>query len=317
MKENQREQLFNSITDVDVRFIEEAQAEVRRKKSHPAVKWVGLAACLCLVAGGALLWSEFYQPSGANGGPAIVTGEGVTIPPHVLDVQSDTSEADMIAFFIYQGRWYEHYELVDMDENMVGEYLGTVTGSIDEWSAKDEYVELSGSVQGDFYAVNGYDPNFMLCMKSAVDGQLSLYICNNGITLSHGSELYEDRLHLAENYRGVTFESQDSWFHSKGEIHPLDASDNKVLTDFISALNDAGFIPRQDVPFDKDKDVEAVSVFDLCLYHLYFQMEDGVTVHLRLIEGGYVFFDGMTDVAAQISLETFDPLIQQLAANEK
>lgn len=317
MKENRREQLFNSITDVDERFIEEAQTEMRRKKSHRAVRWVGLAACLCLVAGGALLWSEFHQPSGANDGPAIVTGEGVAIPPRVLDVQNNTSEANMIAFFIYQGRWYEHYAFVDMNENLVGEYLGTATGSIDKWSEKDEYVELSGSVQGDFYAVNGYDPNFMLCKRSGIDGELSLYICNNGITLSRGSELYEDRLHLAENYRGVQYESQDSWYYSKGELHPLDASDHKALTDFIGALNDAAFILRQDVPFDKDKDVEAVSVFDSCLYHLYFQMEDGITVHLRLIEGGYVFFDGMMDVAVRIPPEAFDPLIEQLAANEK
>lgn len=317
MKENRREQLFNSITDVDERFIEEAQTEMHRKKSHRAVKWIGLAACLCLVAGGALLWSEFHQPSGANDGPAIVTGEGVAIPPRVLDVQNNTSEANMIAFFIYQGRWYEHYAFVDMNENLVGEYLGTATGSIDEWSEKDEYVELSGSVQGDFYAVNGYDPNFMLCMRSGIDGELSLYICNNGITLSRGSELYEDRLHLAENYRGVTFESQASWNYSKGEIHSLDTAENKALTDFISALNDAAFILKQDVPFDKDKDAEAVSVFDSCLYHLYFQMEDGITVHLRLIEGGYVFFDGMMDVAVRIPPEAFDPLIEQLAANEK
>ena len=45
---------------------------------------------------------------------------------------------------------------------------------------EDGYVDLAGSIGGDFYAVNGYDPEFMLCMKSD-NGNLQLYICNNGL----------------------------------------------------------------------------------------------------------------------------------------
>lgn len=312
MKNKQSERLFSSLTDVDARFIEEAQTPVRSRKTYPFIKWGALAACLCLVVGGALMWNARTKPPVDNGGAVTVSEGGVAIPPREIVVPDGTSETMMVAFFIYQGRCYEFYDFTDLSENLVGEYLGTVTGTIDEWSGRNEYVELSGSVQGDFYAVNGYDPAFMLCMRQGEE--IALYICNNGITLQEGADLYEDRLHLAENYSAVTYESRDSWYYSKGELSPLDVVENRALTDFINALNEAEFIPRQEVPFDKEKDVEAVSVFDSCLYHLYFQMEDGITVHLRLIEGGYVFFNGILDVAAQIPQEVFDSLIQQLDA---
>lgn len=312
MKNHQSQQLFNSMTDIDARFIEEAQTKLCRKKSRPFVRWGALAACLCLVVGGALLWNGRTKPPVDNGGAVTVSEGGVAIPPREIVAPDGTIETMMVAFFIYQGRCYEFYDFTGLSENLVGEYLGTVTGTIDEWSGQDEYVELSGSVQGDFYSVNGYDPAFMLCMKRGE--VIELYICNNGITLRDGSDLYEDRLHLAEKYRSVTYESQDSWYNSKGELRPLDTDGNQALTDFINALNVAELIPRQEVPYDRDKDAEAVSVFDACLYHLYFTMEDGVTAHLRLIEGGYVFFDGILDVAAQIPSEVFEPLIQQLDA---
>lgn len=311
MKNKQSERLFSSLTDVDARFIEEAQTPVRSRKTYPFIKWGALAACLCLVVGGTLMWNNLREQPAVDGSPVAVPGEGVVIPPVQVDLSADTA-ASMVPFFIYQGRCYTQYERLEKGMPLVGEYLGTATGLIDEWTPESGYVELAGSVQGDFYAVNGYDPAFMLCMRQGEE--IALYICNNGITLQEGSDLYEDRLHLAGNYRSVKYESQDSWYYSKGELSPLDVVENRALTDFINALNEAEFIPRQEVPFDKEKDVEAVSVFDSCLYHLYFQMEDGITVHLRLIEGGYVFFDGILDVAAQIPQEVFEPLIQQLDA---
>lgn len=312
MKNHQSQQLFNSMTDIDAHFIEEAQTKLHRKKSRPFVRWGALAACLCLIVGGALLWNGRTEPPVDNGGPVTVPEGGVAIPPREIVAPDGASETMIVEFFIYQGHCYEQYGFVDMDESLVGEYLGTSTGTIDEWTDRDEYVELSGSVQGDFYSVNGYDPAFMLCMKRGE--KIELFICNSGITLHDGSDLYEDRLHLAEKYCSVTYESQDSWYNSKGKLRPLDSAWNQALTDFINALNVAELIPRQEVPYDRDKDAEAVSVFDSCLYHLYFTMEDGVTVHLRLIEGGYVFFDGILDVAARIPVEAFEPLIQQLDA---
>lgn len=308
MKNKQSERLFSSLTDVDARFIEEAQTPVRSRKTYPFIKWGALAACLCLVVGGALMWNNLREQPAVDGGPVAVPGEGVVIPPVQVDLSADTA-ASMVPFFIYQGRCYTQYERLEKGAPLVGEYLGTATGLIDEWTPESGYVELAGSVQGDFYAVNGYDPAFMLCMRQGEE--IALYICNNGITLQEGADLYEDRLHLTENYSAVTYESRDSWYHSSGEIQPLDAAENSVLADFVTALNAAEFMASSDVPLDAGED----SLADRELYHLYFELADGMTVHLRLCAGGYVRFEGILDVCVQIPQEVFDSLIQQLDVN--
>ena len=133
-----------------------------------------------------------------------MSDKGVTIPKLEVSLSAESS-ADMLGFFIYQGNCYVHYDWIYDDVDIIGKHLGAATGLIDEWTPRDGYVEFAGSVKGDFYEVKGYDPSFMLCMKHT-DGSISLYVCDTGITLKYGSELYTDRLDLAGNYTSVQYE---------------------------------------------------------------------------------------------------------------
>ena len=81
----------------------------------------------------------------------------MTIPPLEVSLSSELA-ADMIGFFIYEGRCYVQYNHIDNGTDLIGEYLGTATGLIDEWTPKEGYVDFAGSVRGDFYSVKGYDP---------------------------------------------------------------------------------------------------------------------------------------------------------------
>lgn len=220
----------------------------------------------------------------------------VTIPPADVYLGNDASaQASMAAFFIYQGRCYVQYETLDEDYDLIGEHLGTAKGLIDEWTPADGYVDLAGSIGGDFYAVNGYDPDFMLCMKST-SGLLRLFICNNGITLQYGAELYEDWLHLSENYAAVEFETRKSWYNSEHQRYRLTEDSSETIETFIHQLDTAEFIPTNQISL-----VDGVSsVYEMEIYHLYFQLKDGLTVHLRLYQNGYVRFDGIMDVAVKI-----------------
>jgi hypothetical protein len=213
----------------------------------------------------------------------------------------------MIAFFIYQGNWYVQYEWID-DADLVGEYLGTATGLIDEWTPKDGYVELAGSVKGPFYSVKGIDPGFMLCKKDET-GAVSTYICDNGITLRIGSDLYEDRLHLSEQYIAVQAETRDSWYYGRSKVFQLDA-DDKVIGEFITQLDRAEFIPWEDVPAKEG--MTSTSIYDTEIYHLYFKMKNGMTTHLRLYEHGYVRFQGLLSVCVQLPEESFSALTDAL-----
>lgn len=287
---------------VDSGYVEEADTKSIKKKPR-WIKWGAMAACLCLVVVGAFIWKQSAAPITKNEG-ITVTKDGVTIPLPELSLSSNVS-ADMLAFFIYQGRVYTQYEWVNDSGVIAGERLGTATGLIDEWTPKDGYVELAGSVSGDFYTVNGFDPSFMLCMKYD-DGQISTYICNRGITLKYGSELYEDRLHLSENYVAAEYESRESWYYSRGEVYALDADGTEILNGFISKLNSAEFIPSSNIPLDEG---ESSIYDDKEIYHLYLKMQNGMTVELRLFEGGYVSFQGILDICVQVPQNEFNTLI--------
>ena len=295
--------LYYAIGEVDDDSLERSEAA---PKKSGWLKWGMAAACLCLAVIGIALWRQpASSPSEAAG--ITVSESGVTIPPMEVSLSASANEnACMIAFFIYQGRCYVHYERIDSGVDIVGEYLGTATGLIDVWTPKSGYVDFAGSVKGDFYAVKGYDPSFMLCMKG-LDGKVSIYICNNGITLKYGSELYEDRLHLSENVESVRYESRFSWYFGKGEQYQLN-SVNDVILDFIRGLDSAQFVPADSVPLGEGQ----TYIVDTEVYHLYFQMKDGTTAHLRLHENGYVRFDGIRDVCVQVPEESYGALLDLL-----
>ncbi len=284
--------LYNAIGKVDDDILEKSEADTGMSKTkHRRLKSAVIAASLCLVITGVFIWKQSTEGTEIAG-----YENGVTIP-EMGGSLSVSPLTDMIGFFLYQGRHYVQYEWIDDDADIIGEYLGTATGSIDEWTPKDGYVEFAGSVRGDFYAVKGYDPAFVLCMKQS-NGAV-IYICNNGITLKYGSELYEDRFQLSSHLESVQYESHDSWFNSRGERYQMD-SVNDVVLDFIKSMDSARFIPDEAVPFDEDGIEE--------LYHLFFQLENGMTVHLRLHENGYVECQRMWDLYVQVPKKSYKAL---------
>lgn len=282
--------IIDSIGHVDDDMIAETDAlrmnKAMKGKSTKYGKikgWAAAAACLCFVIIGAAALSPF----GLRDGDSKNENDGIS--------------SKMIGFFIYEGRCYVQYREIYEDVDLIDKHLGTVTGLIDEWTPEDGYVDFAGSAQGDFYSVKGYDPSFMLCMREP-DGAINLFICKNGITLKYGSELFEDRLHLAGNYSKVLFESYDSWNYGKEELFRLEGKDETVSR-FVECLDEAEFIPENSVSFyDEIKE----------LYHLYFVKNDGVTVELRLCEKGYVRFQGILDVCLRLPEEEYDSFLKLL-----
>ena len=71
---------------------------------------------------------------------------GVTIAPLRVDLYDHPdAEVDMEALFIYDGRCYVQYGSLADASHLAGDYLGTATGLIDEWTEKDGYVDLAGA----------------------------------------------------------------------------------------------------------------------------------------------------------------------------
>lgn len=229
---------------------------------------------------------------------------GITIPKReVYLAKNDGVEMDMLAFFIYEGRVYISFgEYGNISDEIVGEYLGTSTGMIDEWTPKDGYVDFAGSIEGDFYSVNGYDKEFMLCMKDS-DGTVSIFYNDNGITLYQSSDLFEERLHLKGNYVQAYYQNDKEWNYGEG-YHNVDSQDMNIIDSFVDALNSGSLIRV---------DGNETNMYSLNqIYHLYLEMNNGIVLHFRLYEGGYVRFEGVPGVRVKIDESRFNELINIL-----
>ena len=255
-------------------------------------KWGILAAGICLLMVGVNMWMSLAESDNLF---ETMESEG-TATTEIM--------ADMIAFFIYQGNMYEQYEIVDEPE-LVGAYVGTVIGQIDEWSKEDAYVESAGSVQGNLYEVNGFSPEFMLCMKQD-DGSVSTYINADGLVLEKGDDLFEGCLHLAGNYQEVQYQTRDEWYYSTGEPKTIPEEYAEDVTRFVGALNDGEIIAAVSYPVKEgEEDIYAAEI-----YHMYFTMENGMQIHLRLFKNGYVAFAGAPEQLVRVEETVFEEMVQ-------
>lgn len=265
-----------------------------KKTERKWKKWGTIAAGICLLIVGVKMWTSLTESDKLF---ETMESEGTA---------TTETMADMIAFFIYQGNMYEQYEIVDEPE-LVGAYVGTATGQIDEWSKEEDYVESAGSVQGDFYEVNGFSPEFMLCMKKD-DGSVSTYINADGLVLEKGAELFEDYLHLAGNYQEVQYQTRDEWYYGTGEPKTIPEEYAEEVTRFVGALDDGEIIAAVSYPVKEgEEDIYAAEI-----YHMYFQMENGMQIHLRIFKNGYVAFAGAPEQLVQVEEPAFEEMIQVL-----
>lgn len=296
---------------MDEIYIEEASDVKPAAKTRRWVKWGALAACLCLVVGGALLSTSLTGSSGSYDSlpdEVVLSEDGVTIPPTKVTLgENDSAESCWAyAFFIYQGRCYKSYDGVYGDSDLIGDYLGTTQGMIDLWTPKEGYVELAGNTKGDFYSVKGYDPEFMVCMRES-SGAVNIFINDNDLTLKYGSDLLEDRFHLSGSVSELVYQDHDSWNYSKGELYSLNNDD--AVSDFIALLDQGIFIPETHAILPDGTEYLAKAA----LYHVDLRLKDGITVELRLCKGGYVSFDTyFSEVCIQVDETKFNEFITLL-----
>ena len=298
--------VFKAIGGISDEAIEDARLEsatsgskrkTRRRRIIGAV--AAMAACTALVIGIAQTWKGIKPVAGDN--PAVDTSaapgsvspdngvmvpappwDSVYIPPDPMPEAPEPGvAADMMAFFIYNGRMYVQTGQY-ADPSLREGYVCTVTGDIDEWSGADEYVEGASSIGGDVYSVKGYDTNFRLCMDGP-DGLIEFYDCLSDMTLYRGADLFETCLHV-ENYVGAYYILDADWEENIDNRHELDP---ESLETFVSLLMVS---PMQEwSAWSENGDIFD---YEYAEAHLYFELSDGTTVPLRLFENGCVMYGG-------------------------
>lgn len=314
--------IAKALGDIDVSFLEEAIA-FPPKKVQPSLPKRLAAACLCLLIGVTSLCTISFpaeeNPASIDSEPALTPApepsqsvSGVTPPAPQLSLAAEEN-ASMMPFFIYQGRTYLYYDCVPSRHLALGEKAGTATGLIDEWTPQDGYVNLAGSVTGDFYPVAGYDPSFLLAMPQT-DGTMELFVAQNGYTLQTGADLFQTRLSVLETCTAVTWETWDSWYEEKGDIHTLSTENTAAFSSFLGVLEQSPCCLTESIPLiDGAESVYDFFFDDWGLYHLYITRDDGITVELCLFEGGYIMFSGLQSVCVQVPPDDFSALLALLS----
>lgn len=204
---------------------------------------------------------------------------GVTIPLTTVDF-SEIESADMANLFVYGGRVYVLFDSMDYDGRIIGDYLGTVRSTIDEWTPREDYQELNGNIGGDIYTIPGYDPKFILC-QSYPDDEIGIFVCDEGITFKTGADLLGDRLHLSGQEK-IVLQPYEDWYHSTEQFYRFKEDYQQQTADFMALLQDAPAIEFSQIP-RREKSI----------WHLYCATAEGIEVHFRLYEGGYVTVDGV------------------------
>ncbi len=286
------EQLLHALGEVDEDYLAQVD-ELRRiapkKKRHT---WIPMAACLCLVAGVAA-WAlrggmgmPTKEGDQTNSNGITESTQGIYVPPLEVELPQAETETmiDMSGFFIYQGRLYAQMDVVEQGQNLVGQQLGESSGTIDEWTPEDQYLEGTGSIGGPFYEVKGYDPRYLLCMVH--DYGVELFWNNCDITVSTGADVLEEVFHLSDGIAQTEFQSESDFQGETGCTTPITR-----LEQLEAWIDDLGQAPAL---FSTETDMGQ------CFGHLYLTKADGVTVHLKLMGEDYVQIENLPGVCWQV-----------------
>jgi len=243
--------------------------------------------------------------------------QGLKVPAISLPEPKTWAMYDMIGTLVYNGGIYTQTDNMYMDleaeqkEALLGEYLGHATLSIDEWSSFEEYSkEFASTYEGDVYSVKGYDPDFRVCVRceEEYDGKrhLSLFFLErlNDITLSSGYDLFEARLKVREKYVSCKWENHDDWDNARNIYHNL-VLDDEAWGKFMDMVDTYEFV------YTWNPDTKSSSIYRTDnQIHLYIQLDDGLEVHMRLIEGGYVGYQGLNWYFVKIPEDIFNKVFE-------
>lgn len=208
--------------------------------------------------------------------------QGVYYPPestHSLAVSDNSglsvSTGDLLH---YDGKVYvSSASQFSMDKSelaldLMGDDLGIAYSSGFDWSDIPEEL-YTVSFEGKVCQVKGYDPDFRVCTygialtAAGYVYRLTVFDRLNDMTVSKGSEVFEDRLHLSQAASCRCYET------------PLSMAD-PAIQDLLNAMNEGSFV-------DPESGVLG-TLWEYDYQALTFRDPWGISVSLKVYSGGYV-----------------------------
>lgn len=221
---------------------------------------------------------------------------GITIEEIKLPTSEDGIKARMRPLFVYQGRIYikygtaiessDGYTISETDMlNLRGDYLGTTTGGIDEWSGDKEYATnlISNIGESEVYTVKGYDSKYRLMIYTPYDGGFGceIYDSFGGLTMNSGED-YFGLLNLKDHVVSYQWENLDSW--NNGGAQKTEEQADGALNKFIKELYSSTPVERSIDTLIDETSVDSQKF-------LYLKTEDNLISAIRLLKDGFVYVD--------------------------
>lgn len=301
MMEEKKDYIAEILEKIDDEYIAEAAKVSTGNGRFRWRRWMTVAAaCVCLLAGAAIVWELFYSPAGK--GESTFSEKGVTIPKEEVSLNKQEGWYSGSDFVIYDGNVYQAAKDEVYDNLQVEDYLGEATGLIDGWTEQDGYPDFAGTYKGKLYEVKGIEPSFAIALEWEKGGSI-LLIRDNNITLEKGSDLYEKRLHLAENYETVTYCKAFEWIsEDEWPGQQLDLTNDKyreAMTGLLDALNEGEICDSMEI----DEDLTSMRAMN---FMLEIRMKNNMKLSLIVMDSGYVAYAGMPGVCVKIPKEVIN-----------
>jgi hypothetical protein len=285
-----------------------AKKEMQKSRKAYSLASIGIVAALLLSFGAFAIFNNFFSPNGTTNNqntPIVANSDGVKIPP--IQLPKGNSNADMIAFIVYNGKIYTHTKTTEIGvENakaIIGEKLGRTKGNIEEGSKQEAYnEEFASSIEKvDVYSVKGYDRDFRIMAFREREGKLyaEFYENLNGITINNGGDVF-GKLKMAGNVFSAQYRTFNDWNHNVDNYHSI--ADMKVLNAFVEELNNTK-------PFPLEKPLY-ISQNNESFKEITIQLNDGSKVRLILLKDGYIYYGA--NVLFKMDNEIFSKMWSQL-----
>ncbi len=309
-----------------------ARSMTDHKKTYigkPLMVTAAVILVICMISAAAVMLTtgnkEGTEITGDNSYSPLIEemDDGIYLPKEEIVLSENCATMDVIGFVVYEGRVYTQAQYLYCDEADREKYKGTFLGTARnnygcfEHDENDLTEDFTSSVSGDVYTVNGYDPDFRICIPEMYEGCdfIAFFECLNGITVKTGEDLYgEQRLDIGEYEKVYVYDSEyrdrtdddsdaeatypDSEYSDRTELDPDEMS---LVPDFVENLMTSSFVNFE----EKIKFEDSVS--------LYFELEDGTSVGIMLLPGGYVRYINMIEpVMVKIEDEIFNELYNMM-----
>ena len=310
--------LINAVGDIDPELVEGASdmKPVKRPRRYLAAFAAALAGAAVLAVGlGVLLNGKgtgTEDPESRGVSPETATelpGVQAAAPTErtMYETTEDPRQMSYIGFIKYRDCNYFFYQNVFGAPELVGERLGSIETTVKPGTPLEDWPDMSSYEKGDFYAVNGFDPAFMICRTSR--GFVSIFISRSECGHMTPEEILEGVWHASDYLSSVRYEGSESRFHGYDEVFELDPDCLPAVLDLIAVLDGGEWFG----PIGDDAERLAILNGDQWKLTLFLgKIELRITVY----EGGYASIPCGGDRFVRFDKEKLSPLWELLSSGE-